>query len=162
MAIKDLISHIYSDDMAEVFVSLILHNLEGRDYLLDRGKIVDFGCGSAKILHLLKERYPKIEAIGVDLDPFKRYDDVRYVTADMRSTGIHSNSANMIISVNVADLLLDKEDINADQIFQETNRILIPRGVYIPCELSRDKLITPFVKAGYKQFGCFKCQEKPS
>jgi len=155
----EFLDNTYSDEETDAFIRLISFYLEESDKksFLEKGPIVDLGCGNGTLLHKLKGLYPNIECIGVDRKPYRKYPDITYLTADITRTGLVNESSRIVITVNIQDYVGDS--FTKQSFFNEVNRILIPNGIYIPLEPMPRELIEPFVSAGYRSFGRY-FQEK--
>ncbi len=154
MSVEDSLNSVYSDYMAGEYVDLMEELFEdyGLTHLL-RGRIVDLGCGSGRILQVFKEKYG-CEAIGVDLQPTKLYKDIHYLQEDIRHTTIPAQTASFVFSINIGDYVLASvRSLTAQDICHEVDRLLIRGGVYLPGASEQEILGKPFEKAGYKSVG---------
>ena len=149
----DFLDGVYSDEMADKFAILLERTLKNNnlDNLLTNARFVDLGCGSGAVLHFLKQKHRSLEVIGVDRSPRKCYSDVAYITAIIQKTGLPDSSVQVVMLVNMVDYA--GISFTAQELFREVDRILAPRGVFMPLEIGRDILTQPFKKASYKMFG---------
>lgn len=152
MSLHDVLSSVYSDYLSEDYIEMMEEILEIHElsHLL-KETIVDLGCGSGRILHLLKKKYG-CNAIGVDLRPTPMYGDVYYLITDVRHIGLVANRASFVFSINIADFL--DYSLTAESIFKEVDRILIPGGVYLPTVIDSDRLGQPYKRANYNPIYC--------
>lgn len=145
-----ILSSVYSDYFSETILNLMEEMLQKeRLGQLLKGVVVDIGCGSGRILHLIREKY-NADVIGVDLNPSMVYKDVKYLQEDMRHTSMPSSTATLVFSVNIADFLDDY--FKAEDIFNEVDRVLISGGVYMPTQTDLSCLKQPYESAGYRKF----------
>jgi len=144
-------------------LEFILHYLgrKRKEYLLE-GPIVDLGCGNGDLLHKLKESHPLAKVIGIDREPYEQHPDVQYLKRNFTGTGLSDKSVLIVVSSHILDYSREflTDGFQFDDLFREVNRILVPGGLYFPFEFGKERLITPFRKAGYHTFGT-GYQEKP-
>lgn len=65
-------------------------------------KLLDFGCGDLGVLELLKKRYPKLSATGIDVvDPNRRLKSIRFFIYDGEHLPFQDGTFDTVISYHV-------------------------------------------------------------
>lgn len=111
--------------------------------IADGMSVLDLGCGSGVLLLLVKQRYPRCRAVGVDADPRilalarrraqrSGTDGIEFVCAGAERTGLEPGSFDVVLSSLVFHHLpaLAKEAVT-----REVARVLRPGGRFLLVDL---------------------------
>lgn len=103
---------------------------------LERGVVVDVGCGNATFLTELQRKFPDIIPIGIDRKPYKHSIDY-FVVGDARALPLRTGIADLAVSSAVSQWVLDRQE----DVYLEIARILKPSGIglvfpYIECRIN--------------------------
>lgn len=96
-------------------------------------RLLDVGAGTGRLLARLTDRYPGVEAVGVDLAPGMCETaagnlagrPVRVMTADAESLPFEQGSFDVVVSTSTYQWLA-----SLDQAFAEARRVLAPGGLF--------------------------------
>lgn len=152
--------HMFSNEYVDSHLTRILDSFGDLDTktLFCEGPIVDLGCGDGTLLYELKRKFNTPKVVGVDRDPDRKYDNVEYVQANLKRSGLPNNFAKVVVSTFIIDYIGGPGSYNGDftftDLFKEVDRLLVPGGIYIPIELfskeDKNNLLASFNKEGYR------------
>jgi len=86
--------------------------------------VLDVGSGAAEALHDLKQRYPAIHPVGIDLFASQQREGVSQIRGDAEQLPLGDSTVDLIISVKVFMYLQDKL-----KFISEAYRVLKSSGV---------------------------------
>lgn len=104
-----------------------------RDYIKDKDKILDIGCGNGRLLELLKDK--NIEYIGIDNSEKlikiakQKYPQNKFLLADVLKLPFQEKSFDKVFLIAVLHNIPSKEF--RLQILEEAKRVLKPGGILI-------------------------------
>lgn len=109
-------------------------------YLLEKEKVLDFGCGDLALAKSLKRKVKSLSISGVDVVNFPNQSGIPFYTYDGKKLPFHNNSFDTVIAFYV----LHHCD-SAEVSFKECLRVAKKR-VLIVESLPRNSFEMPFVK----------------
>jgi len=109
--------------------------------------LLDIGCSTGIISHMLSRRFGKVVGIDIDKSAIEyakenhRSENLEFVVCDAMSTGFLDESFDVVICAHVYEHVPD-----ASLLLSEVNRMLRPRGVCYFAAANRLNLIEPHHK----------------
>lgn len=116
-------------------------------------KILDSGCASGHIAHLIKEKFPDSEVFGVDIySPAityakKIYPNIEFKVADAQELPFKSNLFDVVLSSEVLEHVVDPK-----KTLLEIKRVLNPKG-YAIVEMDSGSVLFSIVWYLWKKLG---------
>lgn len=109
-------------------------------------KILDVGCGTGKLLSLIREKNKKVELYGIDLSPKmidvckKNYNNINFSVGDAEKLDFDDNSV---------DLLITSEAFHhfpyPEKSLKEFKRVIKKDGVIVLCDMYRPTPVRQFM-----------------
>lgn len=126
---KSVENYKFLDSFEEGEIDAMLGDLSGK-------KVLDAGCGSGRLIKILRERGAKITAIDISKKMLermrKKYPDVEVVEGDVQKMPFASDFFDVIVA---AFLIVHIK--NLDEFFEECYRVLRPTGKLIVTNINQ-------------------------
>lgn len=109
-----------------------------RDNRLEKGHVVDLGCGNGIFLQELLSHFSSLQVTGVDKYAYAHHPSVRFVQADMRELPLPSACADLVVSTVALQWVRNDVEL----AYQEAFRLLKPgsSAFLYPCRLTDAQL----------------------
>lgn len=118
------------EDWCRYLISLL------KEYNIDKGLVLDLGCGTGKITRLLqKNGYDMIgidiaeEMLSVAREQSEDLEGILYLLQDMREFELYGTVKAVVSICDSMNYILEEEDLL--QVFRLVNNYLDPKGIFI-------------------------------
>lgn len=118
------------EDWCQYLISLL------KEYNIDKGLVLDLGCGTGKVTRILHENgYDMIgidnaeEMLSVARENNEDVEEILYLLQDMREFELYGTVKAVVSICDSVNYILEEEDLL--QVFRLVNNYLDPNGIFI-------------------------------